>query len=174
MDDKPSLREGKPADALCLGVLAMQVFLDTYATEGIRPDLAREALQHYGPAAFAARLADPSLCFILAERHGHLLGFAEVQATAAAATAQSMAGVELIRLYIQRHAQRQGLGQALLRAAEQLARVRKSPNLWLTAWVGNRNACDFYTAQGYREAGMTEYVFEGQAYLNRIYMKELG
>ncbi len=36
------LRTGVPDDALCIGVLATQVFLDTYATSGIRPDLAYE------------------------------------------------------------------------------------------------------------------------------------
>ena len=29
-------RPAEPADALCLGVLSTQVFLDTYATHGIR------------------------------------------------------------------------------------------------------------------------------------------
>jgi len=31
-----SIRVGTPEDALCIGVLGMQVFLDTYATDGIR------------------------------------------------------------------------------------------------------------------------------------------
>ena len=39
-----SLRIATEADALCIGVLAMQVFLETYATEGIRPSIAREVL----------------------------------------------------------------------------------------------------------------------------------
>ncbi|HOZ25184.1 MAG TPA: hypothetical protein PLI83_10420, partial [Thermomonas sp.] len=40
----PLLRPATPDDALCLGVLGLQVFLDTYATGGIRPTLAREVL----------------------------------------------------------------------------------------------------------------------------------
>ena len=43
---QPTLRPATADDALCLGVLAMQVFLDTYATEGIRPPIAREALDY--------------------------------------------------------------------------------------------------------------------------------
>ena len=38
------LRAARAADAPCLGVLATQVFLDTYATGGIRPAVAREVL----------------------------------------------------------------------------------------------------------------------------------
>ena len=45
---QPTLRPATADDALCLGVLAMQVFLDTYATDGIRPPIAREALDRIG------------------------------------------------------------------------------------------------------------------------------
>jgi diamine N-acetyltransferase len=40
------LRVAGPADAPRIGVLATQVFLDTYATDGIRPSLAREVPHH--------------------------------------------------------------------------------------------------------------------------------
>ena len=38
------IRRGRENDALCVSVLATQVFLETYAGGGIRPDLAREVL----------------------------------------------------------------------------------------------------------------------------------
>ena len=53
-----TLRQAVPADALCLSVLAMQVFLDTYATEGIRTALAREVLREYSQEKFLAAMAD--------------------------------------------------------------------------------------------------------------------
>ena len=43
--DAVELRPADAADALCIGVLGMQVFLETYAPDGVRPDLAREVLQ---------------------------------------------------------------------------------------------------------------------------------
>ena len=70
-------RVAEPADALCVGVLATQVFLDTYATDGLRPDLAREALNNYDPTVFEARIRDSSSHFLLAERVGHLVAFSE-------------------------------------------------------------------------------------------------
>ena len=62
-----AFRPGLPADALCVGVLAMQVFLDTYATAGIRPDLAFEVTSVCSPEAFSRRLEDPARRFVLAE-----------------------------------------------------------------------------------------------------------
>jgi diamine N-acetyltransferase len=46
-----SFRRANSSDALCLSALATQVFLETYATEGIRPWLAREVQER-----FAARI----------------------------------------------------------------------------------------------------------------------
>lgn len=42
-----SIRFASPSDSLCLHVLATQVFLETYATSGIREALAREVTSHF-------------------------------------------------------------------------------------------------------------------------------
>ena len=63
-----ALRDAVPEDALCLSVLAMQVFLDTYATDGIRPELAREVLTTYSQAAFGEAIAHERSCILVAER----------------------------------------------------------------------------------------------------------
>lgn len=58
------LRPGTRNDAVTVAALSVQVFLDTYATDGVRPDLAREALREYSEQAFLARLSTPSRCFV--------------------------------------------------------------------------------------------------------------
>ena len=56
----------------------MQVFLDTYATEGIRPAIAREVLSSYSEASFTNALMDDGSHIEVAEVKGHLVGFAQV------------------------------------------------------------------------------------------------
>jgi diamine N-acetyltransferase len=163
-------RAAVPEDALCIGVLAMQVFLDTYAIEGIRPDLAREALAGYSPDAFAARLADRHVSFVLAESPGHLVGFAEVH-RGSPCPADPKAAVELVRLYVQQPFQRQGIGVALLRHAEAQAAAGGARALWLSAWCGNDRALAFYPAVGYKDVGGAEHLIEGRAYPNRLFLK---
>ena len=75
---RASYRKASADDALCLGVLATQVFLETYAVDGIRAALAREVRQQYSTEAVAALLALPAVAFIVAEAAGHLIAFAEV------------------------------------------------------------------------------------------------
>ncbi|MBX3636015.1 MAG: GNAT family N-acetyltransferase, partial [Rubrivivax sp.] len=48
--DRVSLRDAAAADAEALAVLGTQVFLDTYAPDGVRPSLAAEVLAQHAPA----------------------------------------------------------------------------------------------------------------------------
>ena len=166
-------RDARPEDAQCLAVLAMQVFLETYAPQGLRPDLAREALGVYSTEAMAAQLADPLQHVLLAEVDGHLVGFVAVARNRGCPVPHA-AHVEITRLYLLRNFQRQGLGRAFALQAERLATAWGQQALWLTAWAGNAKALAFYPALGYADVGRTNYVIEGQAYENRVFVKTLG
>jgi GNAT superfamily N-acetyltransferase len=165
-------RRGVPGDELCVSVLATQVFLDTYATNGINPDLAREALSVYCVDVFAARLREPTVEIVVAESSGHVVGFIDM-ALQSACPASEIQGMEILRLYVQAPFQRHGIGQVLLKTAEQSALSRGDRHVWLTAWVGNLGALAFYPAVGYVDVGATECLIEGQAYENRIFAKRL-
>ncbi len=94
------LRAAVPEDALCLSVLAMQVFLDTYATTGIRPSIAREVLSSYSQAEFRAAIASVGSRVMLAEVRDHLVGFARVTLRATHHLAPPGVQAELLRLYV--------------------------------------------------------------------------
>lgn len=170
---KFALRLASAPDAVTISALSIQVFLDTYATEGIRPDLALEAHSEYSVNAFGERLAQPQRRFILAEKGDGLMGFAEVLLTSAPSPAQGFTGAELVRLYVQPAAQRIGVGRALLASAEHAVRAENLACLWLTAWEGNDNARAFYARVGYADVGATTYSFQGQTYPNRVFAKGL-
>lgn len=171
----PRLSAATPADATTLSALAVQVFLDTYAPDGVRPDLAREALATCSADAFLARLREPHRRILLAERlpERGLVGFAEILLQDTRAPAGEARGAELVRLYVQPQAQGTGLGATLLRAAEDAALAAGHHTLWLTAWEGNQRALRFYARCGYRDVGATTYTFEGQAYGNRVWVRAL-
>ncbi|WP_431261909.1 GNAT family N-acetyltransferase [Roseateles chitinivorans] len=174
MSTEIAFRSGAPDDASVIAALAIQVFLDTYATDGVRPDLAREAFREYAIDAFAARLREPERRFVLAFRDAGLVGFAEVVVSDQAAPAGELQGAELIRLYVQPAFQAIGLGRRLLSAAESVAAEAGCAALWLTAWTGNHRACAFYDRQGYADIGQTVYHFEGQDYPNRVFGRQLA
>lgn len=172
--DMPAItcRRAGPGDALCVGVLATQVFLDTYATHGIRPDLAREALSTYSAEAFTARLRDPAAHLIVAELEGSTVAFIDLSLRSVCPVT-GIEGLEVLRLYVQAPFQRRGIGRTLLGLAEQCARDRGDRHVWLTAWAGNASALTFYPAAGYADVGTAWHVIEGQAYENRVFARQL-
>ncbi|MBO9689060.1 MAG: GNAT family N-acetyltransferase [Mitsuaria chitosanitabida] len=167
------LRPGAPQDATPIAALAIQVFLDTYATQGIRPDLAREVFRNYSPEAFLERVHRPGCHFVLAEIDAALIGFAEVNVLAPPCLGTTSGGAELVRLYVQPAFQRARAGTRLLAAAEDVAKSTGSPALWLRAWDGNQRARDFYARRGYTDIGETVHVIEGQRYGNRVFRREI-
>ena len=61
-----TLRPATKSDALCLGVLATQVFLDTYAFTGITEAVANEVREAFSTEAFARILDTPATLITVA------------------------------------------------------------------------------------------------------------
>jgi diamine N-acetyltransferase len=173
VSDDIFVREAGEADALCLHSLATQVFLDTYAGEGIREAIAREAQQELSVAAFLEQLSAPQVRVLLAERRGFLVAFASVNLSATHSLLPKRPAAELTRLYVQSPFIRRGIGALLLRRVEALAHAAGASTLWLTAWVGNARALAFYASRGYEELGFTDHEFENEHFENRLFAKAL-
>jgi diamine N-acetyltransferase len=166
-------RRATAADALTLSTLAKQVFLDTYATNGINTALATEADTVYSPEVFEGRLRDASVELLVATAGEYMVGFVDM-AFATNCPVPGVHGAEVFRMYVQRPFLRRGLGRALMAKAEASARARGLDAVWLTAWVGNDRALAFYESLGYLDVGVTQYVIEGVAHENRVLCKRLA
>ncbi|MGN2412909.1 N-acetyltransferase family protein [Pseudomonas syringae] len=170
-----TLRHATPDDALCLSALGMQVFLDTYATQGIRESIAREALEAFAPHTFAQLLAEPAnLTIIVAEVRDHLIGFAQVELRTDHPILCDSNAAELQRLYVQERFTGRGAGRQLLEAAEQCATRRQASLLWATVWSGNERALSFYPREGYEVKGFPRYEFQGETHGNSLFAKVLN
>lgn len=168
-----SLRQAMPQDTLCLCVLATQVFLDTYATAGIRPQLAREVLASYSEAVFAKAIEGDKEHITLAEHEGHLVGFCHLRLFAVHEFAPPGVQAELFRLYVQEPFTGARIGTRLLEHAEQQAADEGASVLWLTPWTYNHRAMAFYSAHGYKDCGLSVFSFEGESHENRVYARTL-
>jgi len=151
----------------------MQVFLDTYATEGIRPSLAREVLSAYSQVNFSEAIADPQARVVVAEHRGHMVGFAQVTLCARHELAPGGVQAELLRLYVQEPFTGIKVGSKLLAEAENLAALAGATVIWLTPWAHNHRALAFYARRGYGDFGLAYFAFEGESHENRVLAKPL-
>jgi len=168
------LRRAVPPDAPCLGVLATQVFLDTYATGGIRPAIAHEVLAAFSTPAMSALLEREATRIEVAECEGHLIGFAQLTRGTVHELVDASAPAELDTLYVQEPFTHLGVGSALLRQAEVLAAAQGASDLWLTPWIHNHRALTFYRKHAYVDLGATWFRMEGETHENRVLSKRLA
>jgi diamine N-acetyltransferase len=103
-----------------------------------------------------------------------LVGFSHVILGRMHALAPPGRQSELLRLYVQEPFVGQGIGTMLLSQAELAAAQGGSSVLWLTPWVHNHRALQFYEGRGYEDYGLTQFVFEGESHENRFYAKHIA
>jgi ribosomal protein S18 acetylase RimI-like enzyme len=171
-----------PSDAESLAALAIQVWLHTYATEGISPSIARYVLSEFTAEKFVCLLSREDTAVLVAEAGGNLVGYAVVSIGAecpsanpttanstAANSAAANSTAELATLYVQEHFAQAGIGSALLAESRGLARRRGgSVDLWLTVNVRNEPAIAFYRKHGFIRIGLDYFELDGQRHENHV------
>ena len=167
------IRQGESGDALCISALGMQVFMATYATQGIRASLVHEMNHSLSVDAVRALLSRRDTTFFLAEKAGHLLGFAQLTADPPPPAGIEGRAVELNRLYVLERFVGHGIGKQLLARAEREAARKGALVMWLTAWSGNARAQQFYLREGYKGMGTTQFTFGDESYENQVFLKNL-
>ena len=147
------IRPAIAGDAPALAALSIQVWLGTYATEGVNELLARYVLDEFTPAAFVSLMNDADTAVLVAETGGHLAGYARLRFGAPQELFPA-ASTELCTLYVQEPFTRSGVGSALLHEARATVHARTGNDaLWLTVNVRNRRACAFYEKHGFTRKG---------------------
>ena len=168
-----SLRPATTADALCLGVLATQVFLDTYAFAGITKDVATEVRDAFSTEAFGNILSANSTFITVAVNGGALVGFSQITIGAHQSLAPPGGQAELERLYVQEPFTNCGVGSRLLKENEVLAAKQNATVLWLSPWAGNNRALRFYAKHDYRDYGLVFFHMGQHKVENRVYAKRV-
>ena len=161
------VRLGRRDDTETLSALAIQVWLHTYATEGISSVIATYVLSEFSPARFAALLSESSSALFVAEHDKNLLGYAVVRASAACPI-PSASGAELATLYVQEPFLGKGVGALLLKHVELWAMERMRAPIWLKTNSQNSRAIAFYAKHGYTKVGITFFELGNEKYENVV------
>ena len=161
------VRPAQAEDCACLAALAVSVWVDTYARQGLRGALSRYVLATFTADRFLALLEAPAKRLLVATQAGHVIGYALVDLDAPCPIARG-GRVALETLYVSRRFQGQGVGRRLVDAASRIVGAQGA--LWLSCWVGNREAVDFYARLGFRIVGQTTFKLEHEEHANHIFV----
>ena len=165
-----SLRNAVAADAACLSVLAASVWLSTYATDGVRSDIAQFILAEFSPEQFVSKIDDPARHLIVAQHNGHLLGYAHINTSSSCPSTEKY-HAELVSLYVLHGFTGKSIGSQLLRESERIAGLA-GEKIWLSVNATNGPAIEFYSGHGYRNVGSVYFHLGADRYRNHVFVQE--
>ena len=160
------IRHSTDQDFENLTALAIQVWLHTYARDGIRDKISGYVLSRFTPDYFKGIHGSVSQKILVAEENSHLVGFITLDLEARCSQL-NVPGYEIVTLYVQEFFQGKGIGTSLVAAAIK----EYGKNLWLTTWVKNELGIRFYKKSGFHEAGIAFFDLEGEKHENFILAK---
>ena len=167
MRTEVTIREGTPADAERLAVLATQVWLHTYATDGISSVIARYVLSELSVSKFTAMLLQENSTVLVAQIDVNIVGYAVVNMDVPCPSGSPT--VEVASLYVQEHFARKAIGSSLFQQSRQLALRRTgSSAIWLMVNVQNWPAIAFYQKHGLVKTGTAYFELGGEKHENHV------
>ncbi|WP_125779253.1 GNAT family N-acetyltransferase [Pseudoalteromonas rubra] len=156
------IRRATAQDCAKLAELAADVWLDTYATDGIKPEYTEYANSTFTTAYFQSLLEHPTYRLLISEQAEVLQGFVLINLGAQYRTPDN--GYEVDKLYVHKSYQGMGVGRALL---SQVARLYGTP-MWLYTWTENA-ANQFYSRLGAQQIGTLSFEAFGSTINNNVY-----
>jgi ribosomal protein S18 acetylase RimI-like enzyme len=162
------IRYAQKSDAANLLVLKQQVWVATYAVEGIRAEFSEYLLAEFTLENELVLLGNPEKKTLIAELNGHLIGCAVVDFHAGVPLPAVGNNPEIAVLYVLECFTRRGIGKTLLENALQLIDESGFNAAWLTVYHKNERAIKFYEKTGFTDIGKTFFEMRGNQYENRV------
>ena len=162
------IRLAQSKDAKNMAALAIQVWLHTYATEGINTSISDYVLNEFTEEKFQKIIDAPDQIAIVAEIDKNLVAYALLKFDQAREDVPHTS-TELATLYVQEHFTRQHIGSQLLAACAQHAQIRNgNPAFWLKVNHQNTGAISFYRKHGYTQCGTFFFELDGGLHENFV------
>lgn len=166
------IREAQIQDALSIAMLKIQVWLDTYATQGLSSEYAEYLASEMTKEKTEDIILNVNKKLFLVEKDSNLIACYQLDYDTSCPV-NSIEEPELSVLYISRHFQGKGIGCKLLAHAGQEVKKNDASGLWLTVHYQNQNAVDFYHRQNFKAAGRCFFKMGENKYGNWVFYKEL-
>lgn len=157
------------ADVVRLSLLFQQVYLQTYALEGITFEFAHFIQKRFSPRVLEDLIQNEPARLLVAYYSGNPVGAAEVHFEGVCPI-DKVVGPELSKLYVLERFCGQGVGFGLLGEVEKELRLKGHTSLWLEAWENNLRAVQFYQRQQYQIIGRADFTIEA-TYKNWVMRK---
>ena len=170
------IRPATPSDIPNLVVLGQQVWIATYADEGLRDEFSKYVLAEFTIKKMTEDLEKPEGIILVAENKGHLIGYVRIildSKTPHVLSEKGLTAPEINTLYVLERFLGKGVGYKLLDAAETHLKSNGFSQVWLDSFSENERAIQFYERQDFKRIGISYFEETGVRYKNIVMLKEL-
>lgn len=159
-----NVREIEVRDCENLTALSIYVWLDTYAKDGVREEISKFVLSTFTKQNFKEVVTSSAKRGFVVTLSKHIIGTAIVNLDSHY-DQDVKYGYEIETLYVHPGFQRRGVGALLL------GNLRDSvgEKSWLTTWVHNYGAINFYKKNGYNIVGEVEFKLMSESHMNHVF-----
>lgn len=171
--DAAMIRPACLEDRTNIAALLIQVWLHTYARDGLRDPISRYVLAEFMPEKVGADMQAPGKTYLVAEKNRHIVGLAVLDMAAACpVTGQRMPALH--KLYVQEHFTGQGIGKMLLDEVIEKCVKSDAEKLWLTVSPRNPGAVQFYERHRFFYVGKTIFELEEERHENHVLHRRIN
>lgn len=133
--------------------ISYETFNETFKDQNSPENMKAYLEKAFNSTQLEKELLNSSSQFYFVHFHNEIAGYLKINIDDAQSEKMGDESLEIERIYIKSHFQKQGLGKYLLNQAIDIARNLTKKKIWLGVWEKNENAIAFYKKMGFVQTG---------------------
>ncbi|WP_077212675.1 GNAT family N-acetyltransferase [Bacillus dakarensis] len=133
--------------------ISYETFNETFKDQNSPENMKAYMEKAFNSTQLEKELLNSSSQFYFVHFHNEIAGYLKININDAQSEKMGDESLEIERIYIKSHFQKQGLGKYLLNQAIDIARNLTKKKIWLGVWEKNENAIAFYKKMGFVQTG---------------------
>ncbi|WP_243721496.1 GNAT family N-acetyltransferase [Macrococcus bovicus] len=167
------IRQLDSQEASTLQAISIETFKETFEADNSEEQMADYLSTAYALDKLTAELNNSHSYFYFAETKDGIAGYLKLNQLDAQSEKMGSDALEIERIYVRSSCHRQGIGQALMKKAYDVAVDKDKSKIWLGVWEHNHKARAFYEAEGFVKTGEHLFMMGDDAQTDYIYEKPL-
>lgn len=167
------IRKARLGDLNNLAVLKQQVWISTYATEGLIEEFSSYVLSEYSVENVRKSITDTNKITLLAISDDAVVGCVEILLSPKSPISPIEPCIEISTFYILERFQGIGIGKKLLTVCLNEIKRLNFNKVWLTVYYKNQKAIEFYRRQNFIQIGETDFLLGEDKHKNYILIRDV-
>jgi len=148
--------------------ISRKTYFETFSWGNSEENMLAYLNQAFSKEQLTSELIDVNSEFYFARLNDLICGYLKISFGSSQNAFREENGMELVRIYVNRECQGEGIGNQMLSKAIKIARERRMTSIWLGVWEKNEKALSFYKKNSFNIVGKHSFIMgdeEQQDYL---------